>query len=51
MPLALKDFAGKYYTDWGVIFAGLIMAVVPILLFYLALQKHIIRGFAGGLKG
>lgn len=51
LPLALKDFAGKYYTDWGVIFAGLIMAVVPILLFYLALQKHIIRGFAGGLKG
>lgn len=51
MPLALKEFAGQYFTDWGVIFAGLMMAIIPILMFYLALQRNIIKGFAGGLKG
>lgn len=51
LPLALKDFSSQYFTDWGAIFAGLIMAMVPVLVFYLSLQKHIIRGFAGGLKG
>lgn len=51
LPLALKDFSSQYFTDWGAIFAGLLMAMVPVLVFYLSLQKHIIRGFAGGLKG
>jgi len=51
LPLALKDFSSQYFTDWGAIFAGLIMAMIPVLVFYLSLQKHIIRGFAGGLKG
>ncbi|WP_025159424.1 carbohydrate ABC transporter permease [Leifsonia aquatica] len=51
IPLALKDFSSQYFTDWGAIFAGLIMAMVPVLVFYLTLQKHVIRGFAGGLKG
>lgn len=51
LPLALKDFSSQYFTDWGAVFAGLIIAVAPVLVFYLFLQKHIIRGFAGGLKG
>jgi len=51
LPLALKDFSSQYFTDWGAIFAGLLMAMAPVLIFYLSLQKHIIRGFAGGLKG
>lgn len=51
LPLALKDFSSQYFTDWGAIFAGLIIAIAPVLFFYLLLQRHIISGFAGGLKG
>ena len=51
VPLALRDFSSQYFTDWHAIFAGLIIAIVPVLVLYLILQKSIIKGFAGGLKG
>ncbi|MFD3308624.1 carbohydrate ABC transporter permease [Streptomyces sp. NPDC058656] len=51
LPLALRNFSSTYFTNYGAIFAGLIVALVPVLLFYFLLQKKIISGFAGGLKG
>jgi raffinose/stachyose/melibiose transport system permease protein len=51
VPLALRQFASTYFTNNGVIFAGLLMALVPVLIFYILLQKRVITGFAGGLKG
>ena len=38
-------------TDWNLIFAALLISIVPILAVYFALQRSIINGFAGGLKG
>jgi raffinose/stachyose/melibiose transport system permease protein len=51
IPVAIFTFVGQYTTQWQLVFAGLVMGVAPILLLYFALQRHIIRGFAGGLKG
>ena len=51
VPLALRDFSSQYFTDWGAIFAALVITIVPVLIFYLFLQRSIINGFAGGLKG
>ncbi len=50
-PVALQSFIGEYVANWPVIFAGVLVTVVPILALYFILQKHIIKGFAGGLKG
>ena len=38
-------------SDWNLIFAALVISIVPILAVYFALQRSIINGFAGGLKG
>jgi len=51
MPVALSSFVGQYVTDWNLIFAALVISIVPILVVYFALQRSIINGFAGGLKG
>ncbi|MFL6123994.1 carbohydrate ABC transporter permease [Actinophytocola sp.] len=51
MPVAIAGFVGQYVSDWNLIFAALVISVVPILLVYFALQRSIINGFAGGLKG
>jgi len=51
LPVAISTFASQYFTDWGVVFAGITIAIAPVLLFYLVLQRYIINGFAGGLKG
>jgi raffinose/stachyose/melibiose transport system permease protein len=51
MPVAIAGFVGQYITDWNLIFAALVISIVPILLVYFVLQRSIIHGFAGGLRG
>ena len=51
MPVAIAGFAGQYVSQWNLIFAALIISILPILALYFALQRRIINGFAGGLKG
>ncbi|MDR7275710.1 carbohydrate ABC transporter permease [Catenuloplanes atrovinosus] len=51
VPVAIAGFVGQYVSDWNLIFAALLISIVPVLAVYLALQRHIINGFAGGLKG
>lgn len=50
-PVAIQAFIGEFNTQWPVVFAGLLLTLLPILLVYFVLQRHIIQGFAGGLKG
>ncbi|MFD4603795.1 carbohydrate ABC transporter permease [Streptomyces sp. NPDC058464] len=50
-PVALYSFVGQYVSQWPMVFAGLVVSVIPVLVAYLFLQKYIIQGFAGGLKG
>jgi raffinose/stachyose/melibiose transport system permease protein len=51
IPVAVSSFVGQFVTDWNLIFAALLISIAPILVIYLALQRSIINGFAGGLKG
>ncbi|WP_405958270.1 carbohydrate ABC transporter permease [Streptomyces phaeochromogenes] len=51
MPVAIAGFVGQYVTDWNLIFAALVISILPVLLVYFVLQRSIINGFAGGLKG
>lgn len=51
LPVAIFAFRGEFSAQWGVIFAGMVLAIVPILIVYFLLQRHIIKGFASGLKG
>ena len=51
IPVAVYAFVGQYASDWGLVFAGLVIAAIPVLTAYLFLQRHLIAGFAGGIKG
>ena len=52
IPLAVFSFLGKYTDRWNLALATLNMGMIPIIVFFLLLQKHIIRGVAAGsLKG
>ena len=54
LPVAIQiAMQGAYgATDWGGVMAMLVMAIVPIIIFYLAAQRHIISGVAAGaVKG
>jgi raffinose/stachyose/melibiose transport system permease protein len=51
IPVALFGFVGQYVSQWPLVFAGLIIGSIPVLTVYFAMQKRVIQGFAGGLKG
>lgn len=51
VPVRLYGFVGQYSSDWPVIFAGLIITVLPILVTFFFLQRAVMTGFSGGVKG
>jgi raffinose/stachyose/melibiose transport system permease protein len=51
LPVVVYQFVGQYVSNWGYIFAAVVMASLPILVAFLLLQRYVIRGFASGLKG
>ncbi|MGA0566375.1 carbohydrate ABC transporter permease [Rathayibacter sp. KR2-224] len=51
IPMAIYQFVGQYVSNWPLIFASLIISMVPVLALYLIFQRYVIQGFAGGLKG
>jgi raffinose/stachyose/melibiose transport system permease protein len=51
LPVVVYQFVGQYVSNWGYIFAAVVVASLPILVLFLALQRFVIRGFASGLKG
>ncbi len=45
-------FQGEYATEYPLVFACLLLAMLPIMIFYLFMQKHIIGGMMqGAVKG
>ncbi|MEK3791145.1 carbohydrate ABC transporter permease [Paenibacillus sp. FSL R7-0204] len=52
LPVAVTKFFGQYTKKWDLALAGLVMAITPILLFFLSLQRYIVEGVtAGSIKG
>ena len=51
-PLATANLFGQYQTDFGLVFAALSLASLPMILVYLLISKQYLRGIeAGALKG
>lgn len=52
IPLATAQLFGQFRTNFGLVFAALTMASVPIILFYLFFSKFFTKGlFQGAVKG
>ncbi|MCZ8516448.1 carbohydrate ABC transporter permease [Paenibacillus filicis] len=52
IPLATNSFFGQYTKQWDLALAALVLGVTPIIIFFLAMQRHIIEGItAGSVKG
>jgi raffinose/stachyose/melibiose transport system permease protein len=48
LPQGLTIFMGEYNTEWGVLFAGLTLAALPITIVYMALSRQFISGLTHG---
>ncbi|MCM1261445.1 MAG: carbohydrate ABC transporter permease [Butyrivibrio sp.] len=52
IQLGLKMFISQYSSDYGLIMAGSVLSLIPVLAVFLCLQKYFVEGVAStGLKG
>ena len=48
LPLTTFYFHGTYSSDYGLLMASLMLTILPVIIFYGLLQKHIIKGVMEG---
>lgn len=54
LPLALANLTlvQHYRTDWGALYAGIVVSVIPIAILYALFQRQLVEGTtAGAVKG
>ncbi|HEY7589777.1 MAG TPA: carbohydrate ABC transporter permease [Candidatus Limnocylindrales bacterium] len=51
LPVGLAALQGMFSSDFRATAAGVTLTVVPILLFFIAVQRFFVRGLAGAIKG
>ncbi|HIZ23268.1 MAG TPA: carbohydrate ABC transporter permease [Candidatus Blautia faecigallinarum] len=51
MTNSIYNFFGEHFNDWNMIFADIVLTVIPIVILYLCGQKYIVSGTAGAVKG
>ena len=50
VPVGLMTFVGEHGTDYGYLCAGVLVAVVPVMVVYLIFQRYFVEGMAGAVK-
>lgn len=52
IPLGMQIFFGQHMTNWSLVFAGMLLASLPLLIIYLLASRQLIAGLtAGAVKG
>ena len=52
LPIGLNQLVGIYNNDYGMLMAGTLLSVVPVVILFVLLQREFIAGLtAGAVKG
>ncbi|GLW89431.1 carbohydrate ABC transporter permease [Actinokineospora globicatena] len=51
LPLALQVFIKPDQNDWGAVMAGSTLMTIPVLVFFVLVQRRLVTGLAGSVKG
>ena len=51
LPLGVADFSSQYSSDTAGVFAFTTLAMIPALIFFLTMQRRIVSGLQGAVKG
>jgi len=52
LPIAIALLQGPKGTQWGLVFAASVIAVLPVIAVFLGFQRHFVQGLtAGSIKG
>ena len=48
LPIAIATFQGEHLTQWGLVFAASLTAIVPVIVVFVALQRYFVKGLTSG---
>lgn len=48
LPIAIANFRGAHATNWGLVFAGSLTAVIPTIVLFIVFQRYFIQGLTSG---
>lgn len=52
LPVALANLNGQHNTEWGLLMAGSLVVILPILVLFILMQKYFVKGMVlSGIKG
>jgi raffinose/stachyose/melibiose transport system permease protein len=50
LPVVVYNYVGSLVSQWNLSFAVVLIAMAPVLAFYIFAQKKLMQGYAGGIK-
>lgn len=52
LPLSLNEFSSYFKVNWGETMAAAVIITIPVIVFFIMVQKHFVEGLASGaVKG
>lgn len=48
LTVGLQQFIGQYTTQWQYLFAGSLVAVVPVVILFTVIERYIVAGLTAG---
>ena len=52
LPVGIMAFVGVYSTEWGLVFASVVVSALPVVVAYVLLTRQFVAGIsAGAIKG
>ncbi len=52
LPIAIYSFQGQHGTEWGLVFAAMLIALIPVMIIFFSLQRYFTGGLTtGAFKG
>ncbi|MFV0504553.1 MAG: carbohydrate ABC transporter permease [Lachnospirales bacterium] len=50
VPVGLMTFVGEHGTDYGLLCAGVLISIIPVIIVYLFFQRYFVEGLSGEVK-
>ncbi|MBP1040899.1 carbohydrate ABC transporter permease [Vagococcus sp. BWB3-3] len=50
LPLVISSLSSAYQPDFGMIMIGIVIATIPMVIVFFAMQKHFVSGMVGSVK-